>query len=108
MSEWSLWFRLVVCVLATWRLAHLLALEDGPFDAVVRMRVRVGDGWLGQAMDCPYCLSLWIAAPLALLLADSLPGWVIAWWAISGGASLLERLSERDATAPAPDHRSGE
>ena len=108
MSEWSLWFRLVMCVLATWRLAHLLALEDGPFAAVVRLRVRVGDGWLGQLMDCPYCLSLWIAAPLALMLADSPLGWVIAWWAISGGALLLERRGERDAPVSAARQQSGE
>jgi len=108
MSQWSLWFSLVLGVLATWRLAHLLALEDGPFGLVVRLRRRLGDGRLGQMLDCPYCLSLWIAAPLALLLADSLWGWVIAWWAISGGASLLERLGDREAPASVAGHRRGE
>jgi hypothetical protein len=108
MSQWSLWFQFVVCVLATWRLAHLLALEDGPFDVVVRLRRWVGDGWFGQTMDCPYCLSIWIAPPLALLLADTLTGWVIAWWAISGGASLLERLGERNASASVQRQSLGE
>ena len=108
MSEWSLWFRLVMCVLATWRLVHLLAMEDGPFDAVVRLRVRIGNRWLGQAMDCPYCLSLWIAAPLALLLADSLSGWVVAWWGISGGAVLLGHFHPDDVPTVLPRHRSGE
>jgi hypothetical protein len=93
MSDWSPWFRLVAAVLATWRLAHLIAREDGPFDLVVRIRVRAGDGFLGQLMDCPYCLSIWFAIPFAFTLANSLPAWLIAWLAISGGASLFERFA---------------
>lgn len=95
MREWSPWFLLVVCVLATWRLSHLVAREDGPFDAVLRLRARAGDGMLGRLMDCPYCLSIWFAAPAALLLAHRLPEWCAAWLAISGGASLLERLTAK-------------
>jgi hypothetical protein len=98
MIDWSPWFRLTLAILATWRVSHLIASEDGPFDAIVRLRERAGDGVLGKLMDCPYCLSLWIAAPLALLLADSAGAWCVAWLAISGGSSLLEKLSR----SPAP------
>jgi hypothetical protein len=93
MHDWSPWFRLILCVLATWRVSHLVASEDGPFDMIVRLRARAGDGMLGRLMDCPYCLSLWIAAPAALLLGRSFPEWCAAWLAISGGASLLEKRS---------------
>jgi hypothetical protein len=100
MDDWSPWFRLTVAVLATWRIAHLIAREDGPFDAVVRLRVRAGAGFLGTLMDCPYCLSLWIAVPFAFLLGRSPVAWGTAWLAISGGASLLERFAEREAGRP--------
>ncbi len=100
MSDWSPWFRLAIAILATWRIARLLAHEDGPFDVIVRLRARAGGGTLGQLMDCPYCLSLWIAAPLALLLAEGLVTWCLAWLAISGGACLIERLAERVAGPP--------
>jgi hypothetical protein len=93
MLDWSPRFRLTLSVLATWRVAHLIAHEDGPFDVIVRLRRRAGDGVLGKLMDCPYCLSLWIAAPLALLLARELGAWCVAWLAISGGSSLLEKFS---------------
>ena len=53
--------RFVVGVLATWRVTHLLVAEDGPADVVVRLRRRAGDGWIGEAMDCFYCLSVWTA-----------------------------------------------
>jgi Protein of unknown function (DUF1360) len=93
MDNWSPWFRLTVAVLATWRVAHLIAHEDGPFDLIVWLRRRAGMSVVGRLMDCPYCLSLWLAAPLAVLLAGSASAWVVAWLAISGGASLLERAT---------------
>lgn len=104
MIDWSPWFRLTLAILATWRVSHLIASEDGPFDVIVRLRQRAGDGVLGQLMDCPYCLSLWIAAPLALLLADSAGAWCVAWLAISGGSSLLEKLSR----SPGPRNLAAE
>jgi len=100
MDDWSPWFRLTIAVLATWRVSHLVAREDGPFDVVVRLRLRAGTGFPGRLMDCPYCLSLWIAVPFAFLLARTPLAWGAAWLAISGGASLLERVAERDAGAP--------
>ena len=86
------WFGLVLGVLATWRVAHMLAHEDGPWDLVLRLRQAVGDGPFGRVLDCLYCLSLWIAAPIAFTVADDPIGWVIAWLALSGAACLLDRL----------------
>lgn len=92
MSSWMLF---VLAVLATWRVTHLLANEDGPADVIVRLRRRMGHGLIGSLMDCFNCLSLWVAAPAALLLSRRPLMWVISWLAISGGACLLERLAER-------------
>ena len=33
MADWSAWFRLTIGILATWRVTHLIAREDGPWDA---------------------------------------------------------------------------
>jgi hypothetical protein len=89
------WLRLTLAVLATWRLSRLVAFEDGPWDVVARARRLAGDGMLGHLMDCPYCLSLWFAAPLALAIDATLPGWVLAWLGVSGGASLVEKIVSR-------------
>ena len=105
------WLRLTLAVLATWRLSRLVAFEDGPWDVVARARRRAGDGMLGHLMDCPYCLSLWFAAPLALALDATLPGWVLAWLGVSGGASLVERVVSRgepqDTGSAAASRRTG-
>jgi Protein of unknown function (DUF1360) len=94
MTEWDLWPRLALAVLATWRVTHLLANEDGPGDAIVRIRRRLGSGALGHLMDCFNCLSLWVAAPMALIVAQRPLNWCIVWLAVSGGACLLQRVGK--------------
>ena len=88
--------RLLVAVLATWRASHLVVAEDGPWDVVVRLRRRAGTGMIGRLMDCFYCTSLWVAAPMALAVAHEATTWVVAWLGLSGGACLMERISGVD------------
>jgi hypothetical protein len=92
MTELSLWPRLVLAVLATWRVTHLLASEDGPADIIVRFRKLLGQSLTGRLMDCFMCLSLWIAAPAALFVSRRPLEWFVTWLALSGGTCLLERL----------------
>ncbi|MDL2355988.1 MAG: hypothetical protein QFF03_12095 [Pseudomonadota bacterium] len=88
-------YRLLLGVLAVWRITHLLQAEDGPWDLVVRLRARAGDGAAGRLMDCFYCLSLWIALPFALLLGAGWRDQLLLWPALSAGAILLERVGAR-------------
>lgn len=85
--------RFVLAVLATWRVTHLLANEDGPADIIFKLRRRLGDGLIGSLMDCFNCVSIWIAAPFTLFVSTNPLGWLVSWLALSGGACLLERLS---------------
>jgi hypothetical protein len=91
-SEGALAIRVLLAALATWRVTHLLAREDGPGDLLVKWRARLGQRVWGRLMDCFHCLSLWVAAPFALWLARGAAEWVIAWLALSAAACLLERL----------------
>ena len=80
METMEFWIRFVLAVLATWRVTHLLANEDGPADLIVRLRSRLGDSLAGQMMDCFNCLSLWIAARWQFSSPEvrsngCLPGW---------------------------------
>jgi hypothetical protein len=91
----------VVAVLATWRVTHLLANEDGPADIVFKLRRRLGGGLIGSLMDCFNCMSIWIAAPFALFVSTKPLVWAVSWLALSGGACLLERLGGgSDKAAP--------
>jgi hypothetical protein len=42
------WLQFLAVVLATWRLAHLVAHEDGPFEMIVWLRRSAGSGVLGR------------------------------------------------------------
>ena len=86
-------YRFVLGVLTIWRIAHLLQAEDGPGDVVVRLRRSAGNGLWGKLLDCFYCLSLWVAAPLAILLGESWWERALLWPSLSAGASLLEQAT---------------
>lgn len=88
--------------LAVWRITHLLQAEDGPQDIVVRFRRLAGDGFWGQLLDCFYCLSLWVSAPLSWLIGESWVERLLLWPALSAGAVMLERLIEREDGASPP------
>ena len=85
----------IICILAIWRITHLLSQEDGPFDAVIKFRKLFGQGFFGNLLDCFYCLSLWIAIPFAFLLCNEWLQGIITWLALSGGACLLFKLSDK-------------
>jgi Protein of unknown function (DUF1360) len=91
-SEVGFGTRFAIASLATWRVTHLLAHEDGPGSVVVRLRVRAGTGPLGELMDCFYCLSVWIACPFAFAIARRRREIVFTSLALSGAACLLERI----------------
>ena len=87
-------YRLLLGVLCVWRLTHLFQAEDGPWDVVVTLRRAAGEGFFGRLMDCFYCLSLWMAAPVAWAIGATPTERVLLWLAASGGAILVERFSE--------------
>lgn len=82
---------LVLGVLATWRVAHLLQVEEGPWHLLARTRKALAP-WLGGVLACFYCFSVWIALPGALLLGHTWTERLWLWPALSAGAILLERL----------------
>ncbi|HUA85271.1 MAG TPA: DUF1360 domain-containing protein [Bryobacteraceae bacterium] len=95
-------YRLLLGVLCAWRITHLIQAEDGPWDVVARMRRAAGDGWLGRLLDCFYCLSLWVAAPLGWVIGRTAIERVLLWLAFSGGAILAERSTSRSIAEPPP------
>jgi hypothetical protein len=96
--------RFALASLATWRLTHLLAEEDGPADVVVQLRARLGPGWLGKLMDCFYCLSVWVAAPLTFAVVRRPREVPLTWLALSGTACLLERTTRETRGPTASEH----
>lgn len=86
---------LALGTLGTWRVTHLIAMEEGPFAVIERLRRLAGDSVLGQMLDCFYCLSLWSAALVAFPLAQSALHYVYLSLAFSAGSILLECVAHR-------------
>jgi len=84
------WYELILAIVGVWRVCHLLHAEDGPWDSVAMLRRWAGDGMAGRAMDCFYCVSLWVAPPFAAALAADWRHGVLLWLALSGAAMLVE------------------
>ena len=93
-------YRFVLGLLTAWRITHLLQAEDGPWDIVIRLRRAAGDGFWGKLLDCFYCLSVWVAAPLGFLLGENWPERVLLWPALSAGTILLERVTNPAVQVP--------
>ena len=77
----------VLVCLATWRITHLLMVEDGPWFLVRRLRESFGvvhdvdDGSPiahpdGSVFACFLCLSVWVA------LVDVLLAWGVLWFVL--------------------------
>lgn len=91
------WFRFITALLAVWRLTHLLAAEDGPWNSIAWLRRQAGSTVIGKLMDCFYCLSIWIGIPFAFYVEQGALNRIVAWLALSGAASLLHQLANRPA-----------
>lgn len=89
------WFHFTLGVLATWRFTHLLVVEDGPWDALMRFRRRFSKSIAGKALDCFYCSSLWVSILCSMILGQNLKDRFMLWPALSAGAILLENFSTR-------------
>ena len=94
---------LVVASLACYRVAQLLVFDEGPFCLFDRIRIKVGrydygengepQTELGRLLSCPYCVGLWIAIPLALILfPETIIEFILYWFAIAGGQAFLETI----------------
>jgi len=84
---------LLIAVLAVWRGTHLLWGEDGPFEIFLSLRKLAGRSFIGELLDCFYCLSLWIAIPIAWWMGSNWIQRVVLWLGFSGGAILIERVT---------------
>ena len=94
------YYWLILGVLGVWRITHLFQAEDGPWDLIVRLRRAAGEGFWGKLLDCFYCLSLWVSLPFAIFLGTTYAEHFLLWLALSAGAILLERITNREQESP--------
>lgn len=100
----TLALRLLCAAFACYRLAALLAIDDGPYHFIDRIRrafgrkaAEGGATWktLAELVYCPYCSGVWFGLPLALcvLWPFFLSDVVLIWFAITGLQAFLQSLT---------------
>jgi hypothetical protein len=86
------WLHVVLLLLATYRLATMIAWDEGPWRVFARWRDRHGQTtWVGRGFHCPACISFWLAWPLFTLLLAPWGVWIYGPLALSGAAVVLAR-----------------
>ena len=60
-------------ILAVWRVSYLLVFESGPWNLLARLRNHFAQGFWGELTSCLYCVSVWVALPVAALRTSTLP-----------------------------------
>lgn len=85
----------LLAVFAVWRLSHLISREDGPWNTLLRLRVKLGRSGLGSGMDCFYCVSLWVSTLLAVLITASFRSFILVSLGISGITCVMQLLIDR-------------
>jgi len=96
------WARLALAAFACFRLAQLLAHDEGPDGVFLKLRTRMGcydygaNGQpkraVGRFLKCPYCLGVWFAVPCAagVLWPTIMGDAALAWLGIAGAQAWLE------------------
>ena len=93
--------RWVLAALATYRMAELVALDDGPFKVFARVRAWAGchpsdliRENLGELLHCPYCLGVWFGLFCALLALWPTMGGdlILAVFGLAGVQAFLENV----------------
>jgi len=86
----------VLLVLATYRLARMVASEEGPFGVFHQLRGWLDPDqktWLGRGVNCALCVGFW-AAPIVLGLHALWPP--LVWWlAVAGAAVILTKWEQK-------------
>lgn len=92
---------LILAILATYRIAHMVAQEDGPFDVFSRIRsIPNPESWIARGLNCVLCISFWVSLLAALLLAHQDPTMqrsetLLTWLGIAGAVMVLHLWTER-------------
>lgn len=95
------WFTFIIAVFAVYRVGRMVAEEDGPMFLFKDLRDRFSNDKrsFDKGIRCFYCVSVWAALVVALVLVI-LDGWDVwlwpLWWlGIAGGACKIYEFWRR-------------
>ena len=91
---------LILAILAAYRVAFLVALEEGPFGMAEGLRTwafrRHPSTWIERGVNCVYCVSFWTSAAAAglLLWGGAVGTFLLLWGGIAGAVVVVHRFTQ--------------
>lgn len=88
----------LLAVLAAYRIAHMIALEDGPADvfALIRSKFPQEESWIGRGVNCPLCIGFWSSLAVAMLLPFATwQVFALNWLGVAGAVTVLHLWLEK-------------
>jgi hypothetical protein len=98
MSDWLLF---IIASLAVYRVARMVAEEDGPAFVFKRMRARFTNdkSSIAVGIRCPYCVGVWAsgAATVLLVVVAGWDPWLFPlwWFGLAGAAAKIHEWWKR-------------
>jgi hypothetical protein len=89
----GVFFRFLIAALAIWRLAFLLAREQGPWNVLSRLRRSARGNVVGALFTCVKCVGLWVSIPFAFFVRGEWPEVVVIWLALAGVTALIDEFT---------------
>lgn len=95
------WFTALIAVLASYRVAHAIAREEGPWSVFANIRGRFDpnqETWVGRGLTCAACVSVWtslIVVLMILYLPEALMIPLMFWLAVAGGCLILNKVMSK-------------
>lgn len=90
-------FPFLLAALVIYRIARMIALEDGPFDVFSGLRGRVDPDqktWVGRGINCPLCVGFWVALAVAFVFPITTPlAFVMLWWGLAGAQAAIQGIA---------------
>ncbi len=97
--------RLTLAAFATYRLSQLIALDTGPEKVFFNFREAInelasihGGRWqnLDEAVNCPYCVGVWFAALMVVLLKHPTKAGdlFLYWFGLAGMQAFMQGITK--------------
>lgn len=97
--------RLILASFAAYRLAQLIAWDDGPDNIFLRLRTITtelsnshGGRWVNfnDALFCPYCLGMWFAFGMLILVKypTKIGDFFLYWLGIAGMQAFMQGITK--------------
>ncbi len=89
-------FEFALVCLGSFRVTYMLIDQEGPlkiFERIRKLAAKQPNNFQVFNFECPYCLSVWVSLPGALLLASGI--YILVYWlAIAATVMYLYKLSD--------------